>query len=410
MHVLRFLPAAALLIMTGACTEAIDGPDDDPDALLDGMMAGRVWIDDGDGIYAPVSNDLPLSNIEVLLDGDSDFTTKTDADGRYGFAGLPLGSYDLSCPGCVARSCTIWSDRSHKVDVGIRDSIFDFIGRDESGPTTPALVTQGWDPTVSPDGNWVAFTRTVEGIARVQPSGAGLTVLTDFGWQPDWQTRGSLIAFLHGDSIFTKDAWTLALDLLRTGGIDDHPEWAPSDSLLVIESESQLLPATVDHPGGALAHRLCTMSGAGDCEVEGPTWSGDDLWIGFEDGLRLRKIPSTGGSALLLFEHPELWDVTQPAWSPNGRWVAFAMNDSTYSVSCKAGDFDCNPSVEFWHIWVVDASTGASQQITSGQSVDGNPAWSPGSCILYFDRSDPAWTFSAPPNRQIYRVGFAPSP
>jgi TolB protein len=67
-------------------------------------------------------------------------------------------------------------------------------------------------------------------------------------------------------------------------------------------------------------------------------------------------------------------DLSHPAWSPDGRWIAVAVVE--YSTP-----------TENRHLWVVDSrdvSYGLSQ-LTVGDVEDDDPAWSPDGQTIYFE-------------------------
>ena len=82
------------------------------------------------------------------------------------------------------------------------------------------------------------------------------------------------------------------------------------------------------------------------------------------------------------------YDVTHPAWSPNGTWIAFVMDDATFTSD---------------HIWVAEAggTNRNVKQVTSGTVVDFHPAWSPGSGIIYFESGRSGQS-------EIWKVAFKP--
>ena len=97
-----------------------------------------VWVDvDGDGVQDPSETGLP--GVTVLLlrcDGTLVQSTTTDANGRYGFSGLPAGSYRLVFVAPAGTSYTV-SPASQGGD-GTRDSDID-----ASGATACITVSDG---------------------------------------------------------------------------------------------------------------------------------------------------------------------------------------------------------------------------------------------------------------------------
>ena len=80
------------------------------------------------------------------------------------------------------------------------------------------------------------------------------------------------------------------------------------------------------------------------------------------------KVPAGGGEAIALTRGP--WYYFEPAWSPDGRTVAFTAD--------TGGNLD---------IGLVPADGGAVERLTSGDDVELNPAWSrDGQAIYYVGR------------------------
>jgi Tol biopolymer transport system component len=85
-----------------------------------------------------------------------------------------------------------------------------------------------------------------------------------------------------------------------------------------------------------------------------------------EDGNRQVRLTSAKGDA----SSPEaLFFQIDPAWSPNGRLLAFA--------SKRTGTFD---------IYVMNSDGSGSRQLTSTSADDANPTWSPDGRSIAFDR------------------------
>lgn len=100
-----------------------------------------------------------------------------------------------------------------------------------------------------------------------------------------------------------------------------------------------------------------------------PAWSPDGKWIAFQsnrDGhFRIWLIAPDGSQA-----HPiskELYEAREPAWSPDGKWLAFTSN--------RDGKFD---------IWALGMADGSVRKLSAGPGGNSRASWSPdGSRIAY---------------------------
>jgi len=101
-----------------------------------------------------------------------------------------------------------------------------------------------------------------------------------------------------------------------------------------------------------------------------PSPDGTNMVLSLQGGLWI--MPASGGTATKITP----WDVesTQPAWSPDGQWIAF-QNYST----------DAN-----YAIWVVKSDGSQLHALTSGPFDDREPSWYPDSSKVIFssDRSN----------------------
>jgi TolB protein len=96
-----------------------------------------------------------------------------------------------------------------------------------------------------------------------------------------------------------------------------------------------------------------------------PAWSPDGRWIAVAMHGDIWKVPAEGGEAIALTRGPAYH--FEPAWSPDGRTIAFTMD--------TAGNLD---------LGTVPADGGSVSRLTTGREVDLEPAWTRDGTAIVF--------------------------
>lgn len=246
---------------------------------------------------------------------------------------------------------------------------------------------------VSPDQTKLAFTHGTN-LSLLTLATGEITPLTgDNRANPGWSPDGTRIVFDRGlsrtlpslpkNALFIRDLATGTETQLtplpdatgETFGFASQPAWSPDGSLIAYSLRvddpkppgcvNDFIIALVDlmgQPQGGL-----TCDGSSAFTDKSPTWSPDGQEVIFSrqqpaQGLaHLYKVPRIGGAPAKLTDAVGNMQIEfNPAWSPDGDWIAVA--------STRDGDFD---------IWLVDPNTGAYfRNLTSDNpATDGNPAF-----------------------------------
>jgi len=231
-------------------------------------------------------------------------------------------------------------------------------------------------PDWSPDGNRISFVGAVDGVESiwtVKPDGTEMVELIAFGFYHSWSPDGSQMAC----SVFDGAGSTYRSRILLVpvaGGVPDtitppwmiatDPDWSPDGMSLVVTVQDTAVRDISDlwvfpTDGGD------SIQLTADSTDEATTaWSPDGRWIAFAgnngaNGIDLFLISTDGAirkSLTTTTDVSELW----PAWSPDGNWLAFDSDES--------GNID---------IWAMHVTGGPAVPLTDDPAYDGRPTWSP---------------------------------
>ena len=142
--------------------------------------------------------------------------------------------------------------------------------------------------------------------------------------------------------------------------------------------------------GDDLPTRQFTSGSADDCD---PRWSPDSSQILFRsdrhkpgsEDYRLFVLPVSGGEAVPLGELGG--ELSQPEWSPDGRWVAVLRKDpEPEAITARKKERDDAIVVEedprFTRLWIVDTESKRARCLTTGEREVRSFSWAPDSLSL----------------------------
>lgn len=241
----------------------------------------------------------------------------------------------------------------------------------------PPVTTGPWSPAWSPDGRSIVVAMRGS-LWRVPAEGGEAVQLTDgphYDSEPDWSPDGRQIAFTR-DTGKVIDIWTIDADggsarqITRSTGFSVDPQWSRDGRSILFVSMDR---------GKALGLWSVSVADAAvqpvlDDEYQNisPGWSPDGRAIVFVSNRPWgsKQIQGTGGIWTLrpdtkqidLLLQEETVYHARPAWSPDGRKVAYASFRSGHN-----------------QLWVMSADHGNPHRLTYVDGEVHTPAWSPDS-------------------------------
>jgi len=235
----------------------------------------------------------------------------------------------------------------------------------QDGTGMRRLIRDGIDPAWSPDGRHLAYGLPSffpqSQIMISDPSGGHRRQLThgaaSGAYQPAWSPDGRRIAFARDGSLFS----------IRTDGKGRKKLFKSSP----LQPERQIALQPAWSPDG---RRIAFSSQAPDANL--PSGSGSfDIWT----------IPAGGGTPTMLTRSQPGDAYFAPAWSPDGRQLAF--EDSVIPAEGTSP----TPGRQYG-VYVVNADGTGQHLVALGGAA---PAWSPDGRLIAFERGQDVFVMNA---------------
>jgi hypothetical protein len=244
-------------------------------------------------------------------------------------------------------------------------------------------IISSHSPTLSPDGNRIAFAGRAEidgpqFIWLINTDGSGLDILTlsdSIDDHPTWSPDGKQIAFMRSSigetnsSLMVVDVATTEITVLTSGkAMDRFPDWSPDGTILAFHSnrldpnpdscwpECQFVIYLIE-----VESRLLHPLGSADDPYYGSSadWSPDGNRLAFQSARKDNydiHIINGDGTLFRLTDDPD--DEFLPSWSPDGLFIAY-ISSTAEGVSIGATAVDSFDPIFF----------------TDGATFDTQPDW-----------------------------------
>jgi Tol biopolymer transport system component len=247
-------------------------------------------------------------------------------------------------------------------------------------PDSPHDMSPTWSPDSQNlafeslrDGNWEIYAADICDDCDTNPRNLSNDPAIDSS--PAWSPDGTQIAFLStrsGESeIYVMDADGNNIRQLTRSSLTDlqPPVWSPDGTQITFTSlrsgnwDIYVMDVNCEKVLECLEKPVRNVS-QHPAQDMSPAWSPDGRWIAFtsrrDNNAEIYLVDTEGGTPINLTQNPD--EDSSPAWSPDSQQIAFQTNrDRLYSDE----------------IYVVDLVSGQSQRVTYSYGSHQYPAWWP---------------------------------
>jgi len=236
-------------------------------------------------------------------------------------------------------------------------------------------------PSLSPNGEKIAFSHNGRNIYVMNSNGSNLIQLTNLStynaYSPTWSPNGMQIAFSNGVDSGSGDIYVMNADgtgvinLTNNATYNISPSWSPDGTKIAFSAMRER--------AGHFEIYTMNVDGTGQTNIStnssydiAPAWSPDSSRIAFvsgRDGNNEIYIMNADGSNISRLTNHSSGDGT-PKWSPDGSQIIFttSRNDND-PVGCK---MTCN-----YEIYIVNIDGTGLTRLTNNPASDSSPSWSP---------------------------------